>query len=168
MKRNIKYKLILLLIVPYLVGEAINRSIGYGISLDSSSLLSISSILLSLWKFSSVIFWFWVARQFGSLTIGKVKSFILGNVLWMISFVLYMWQFVFVNDINRNFFIAGISQNYVLGFVSWGSKILSLFTNTIDGTVVVIISYLMMLIVFTLGFITSPKFKVDEMKRKTY
>ncbi|CAK7086031.1 hypothetical protein CIW83_04880 [Tissierella sp. P1] len=165
MKRNINYKLILLLIVPYLASEIINRLMGYGISLNSSLLLTISSILLSLWTFSSVVLWFWVGRQFGSLTIEKIKSFILGNVIWAISLALYIWQFIFVDDINRNFFVAGISQHYLLGFVSWGSKVVGLFTNTIDGTVVVIVAYLMMFIVFTVGFITSPTFKIE---RKLY
>ena len=106
-----------------------------------------------------------MGRQFGSLTIEKIKSFILGNVIWAISLALYIWQFIFVDDINRNFFVAGISQHYVLGFVSWGSKAVSLFTNTIDGTVVVIVAYLMMFIVFTVGFITSLTFKIE---RKLY
>lgn len=162
MRRNINYKLILLLIVPYLVSEIINRLLGYGISLDSSLFVTISSIILSLWKFASIIFWFFVGRQFGSLRIGKIKSYILGNLIWGISFILYIWQFIFVDDINRNLFIARISQNYMLGFVSWGSKIVGLFTNTIDGTIVVIVAYLIMIIIFTIGFITSPTFKSKE------
>lgn len=158
------YKLILLLLVPYLVGEIINRLISLGISTNSSSLTSISGIILSIWtSFGAAAYWFYVGRQFGYLRINRIKSFILGNIVWAISFVIYIWQFVLIDDANRSFPIALISQHYMLGFVGWGSRFVDLFTNTIDGSIVVIVAYTMMFITFALGFISSSKIK----KRKS-
>ncbi|WP_353097256.1 hypothetical protein [Tissierella praeacuta] len=161
MKRNINYKLILLLIVPILVSKIIGILTVCGIRLNFSILLNIADILLSLWPFVSIFFWFYVGKQFGSLKMNKVKSFILGNIIWGISIILYIWQFIFVDAGNRNVFIAVISQDYMLGFVRWGFKIARLFTDAVDGNIVTIISYAMMLIVFTAGFINAsiPKYE---------
>ncbi|WP_281092735.1 hypothetical protein [Fusibacter bizertensis] len=68
--------------------------------------------------------------------------------------ILFIWQFIFVSDVNRNFDIAGRSQNYMFGFVYWGSKAIILFADTINTTTVGIVAYLMMFIVFTAGFIS--------------
>lgn len=163
MKRNINYKLILLLLVPYLAGEIINRLISLGINLNSSSLTSILGMLLSIWtSLGATVYWFYVGRQFGSLEINKIKGFILGNVLWGISFVLFMWQFVLVDDIHRNFSIGIISQHYALGFISWASRLIRLFTNTIDSTAVVMVAHLIMFMIFTFGFISSSKIKSER------
>lgn len=157
MKKNTKYKLILLVLVPYLAGEIINRLLGYGISLNIPILMSISTILLYVLPLASVVFWFWVGRQFGSLKINKIKSFILANLLWFISLVLYIWQFIILDGENRSFLIAGISQNYMLGFINPAGKIIGLFTNKIDGRMAVILAYIIMIIVFTIGFISRAR-----------
>lgn len=125
--------------------------------MDSSTILSIMNIGLSLWGFIAIFFWFYVGTQFGKLGISKMKSFILGNSFWMISLILYVWQFVLLSGEERNLFFAGISQNYNLGFVSISSRIISLFTRTIDSKTVIILSYLIMLVVFSLGFIYPSK-----------
>ncbi|AKL95050.1 hypothetical protein CACET_c16010 [Clostridium aceticum] len=165
MRKNTMFKLFLLLIIPYLSGEIINRLINYGIALNSSILLSFSSVLLILLPFVSTAFWFWVGKQFGSLKMHRTKSFILGNSIWSILLGLHIWQFTFVQDINRNISISSISQHYVLGFVSWSTKAISLFTNTIQGTMVIRVAYLMMLIVFIIGFSnSSPTVQVGAKK----
>lgn len=162
MKKNNKYKLILLLIVPIVISYIINLLISIGFNMDSSRLLSIATILLRFWAFVGMIYWFFVGKWFRNLEIPKVKSFILGNSLWFISLVFYIWQFLLLDDGQRNFFIAGISQHYPLGFVSISSTIIGVFTNRIDGNVVTMVSYLIMLIVFAIGFIYVPKNKYDE------
>jgi len=154
MKNQIDYKLILYVLIPFLVAEVTNRVLAYGFDMNISVYTTISETLLFLWKYVALVFWFWVGRQFGNLRTGKIVNFILGNSLWGVSLILFIWQFIFVSDVNRNFFIARISQNYILGFVYWGSKAIDIFTNTINTTKVGIIAYLMMFIVFTGGFIS--------------
>lgn len=159
MKNNSKRKLILLILVPFILSYLINILLSIGINRDSSIILSFTSIFLYIWGFIAILFWFYVGMEFGRLAISKVKSFILGNSLWMISFILYIWQFIILNGEERNLFIAGISQNYNLGFISISSQIVSLFTRSIDSRTVIVLSYFLMLLVFTGGFVyTSKKF----------
>ena len=159
MKRKNTYKIILLILLPFIIGFLINSLLGLGITRDNQ-LLSVSTILLSIWTYGgAIIFWFLVGRIFGNLNMNKVKSFALGNSVWTISLLLFVWQFLFVNGSNRNFFISGISQHYALGFVSLGSRILGLFTNSIHSTTVILIAYFVMLIVFSIGFISKYQSK---------
>ena len=115
--------------------------------------MSHSSFLASYGLF----FWFYVGKRFGDLDVSKVKSIVLGNSLWFISLILYIWQFILLDYTKRNSFIASISQHYNLGFVRVSSGIIGFFTNTFDTKIVIIISYLIMLIVFTIGFIYTSK-----------
>ncbi len=157
LKNNIKWKLIILIIIPFAASYLINLLLSTGIRRDSSAILSAVSITLYAWGFVAIFFWFYVGTQFGKLDIPKVKSFILGNSFWMISFILYIWQFVLLNGEERNSFIAVMSQNYNLGFVFISSRIINLFTNSIHSNTVMIFSYLIMLIVFSIGFIYKFK-----------
>ncbi|WP_153720687.1 hypothetical protein [Sporosarcina cascadiensis] len=105
------------------------------------------------------VFWFWVGMKFSCLSGHKVKRFFIGNSIWLLSFLLYLWQFVLLHDESRNIFLAGISQYYMLPFIWSGIKLSLLFTGIINGTTITIISYLSMLLVFTVGFIVG-KIKV--------
>lgn len=102
-----------------------------------------------------VVFWFWVGMKFSCISGNKVKIFFIGNSVWLLSFLLYLWQFVLLNDESRNMFLALISQYYMLPFIWSGTKLSLLFTNVIDGTTITIIAYLSMLLVFTVGFIVG-------------
>lgn len=157
MEESIKRKLIILLIVPFIVSFTINFLLSVGIRINSSIIISIASMLIYLLAFAAILFWFYVGKQFGDMGIFKVKSFVLGNSLWFISFILYIWQFILLDDSKRNSIIASISQHYALGFVSISSMIIGFFTNTIDSKMVAIFSYLIMLIVFIIGFSYSSK-----------
>ncbi|MFD1019579.1 hypothetical protein [Thalassobacillus hwangdonensis] len=105
------------------------------------------------------IFWFWVGIRFSCLKGSSIKWFIVGNSIWLVSFLLYLWQFVALEDEGRNMFLALISQNYMLPFIWSGTRISLLFSNVLDGATITIIAYLTMFAVFTLGFIVG-KFKV--------
>lgn len=157
MEKNINRRLIFLLIVPFLISFAINFLLSIGVRMNSSILISISNILLNLWFFAGLFFWFYVGKRFGDLDVSKVKSIVLGNSLWFISLLLYIWQFILLDYTKRNSFISGISQHYNLGFVRVSSIITDIFTNTIDTKMVIMVSYLIMLIVFTIGFIYTSK-----------
>lgn len=102
-----------------------------------------------------VAFWFWVGLKLSCIGGNKVKRFFIGNSAWLISFLLYLWQFVLLNDESRNMFLALISQYYMLPFIWSATKLSLLFTDVIDGTPITIIAYLSMLLVFTIGFIVG-------------
>ena len=138
-------KMIVWIIIPFVYGFVSN-----------AFLLTMPPFLSQL---VFAVFWFWVGMKFSCLSGNKVKSFFIGNSIWLLSFLLYLWQFALLDDESRNMFIAGISQYYMLPFI-WSGTILTLsFTDIIHGTTITIISYLSMLLVFTIGFIVG-KIKV--------
>ena len=153
MKTNMKYKLILLVLLPFIIGFLIEGLFRLGIT-------SLGSLLFIPWIYGGgLIFWFWVGRTFGKLNLQPIKSFILGNLAWGISFGLYTWRVVFLNDISGSHFLTGLSEFYALGFVGLGTRILRLFTNQIHGTTAMQIAYFLMLIVFSLGFFSALHLK---------
>ncbi|QUG41915.1 hypothetical protein KD050_01015 [Psychrobacillus sp. INOP01] len=105
------------------------------------------------------VFWFWVGMRFSCLSGNKLNSFFTGNSIWLLSFLIYLWQFVLLDDESRNLFLAGISQYYTLSFIWSSVKFSLLFTDIIHGITITIISYLSMLLVFTIGFFVG-KIKV--------
>lgn len=109
----------------------------------------------SMWilNLGFVLLWFWGGRQFAKLSMKKIYSYLLGNTLWLISFLVYVWQFVLLDEASRNFAIASLSQYYMLFTIIIGTQIQLMYSSVINSTEIVIISYLVMLFVFTLGFI---------------
>lgn len=120
--------------------------------LSSIFLIALSPLL------NQIIFgllWFWVGMKYANLYANRVKGFLIGNSIWLVSFLLYIWQFVILNDENRNLFLAGLSQHYVLSYLWSGREVYLLFidTRTFYTTPIIIISFLIMLLVFSLGFL---------------
>ncbi|MRH41474.1 hypothetical protein GH741_02155 [Aquibacillus halophilus] len=101
------------------------------------------------------VFWFWIGIKFSSFSGNKVKSFFIGNSIWLLTFILYLMQFVLLDDESRNMTIAIISQYYMLSFIWSGTKLALLFTDALNGTTIIIISYLFMLLIFTIGFLVG-------------
>lgn len=101
-------------------------------------------------------FWLWVGFRFAALALNKLVSFIVGHSLWLLSLLLFLWQFVLVDDESRNLFLAGMSQNYIFGFLWSGVKWVRI-TNDIHFTTinVTIASFIMMFLTFTVGFVFS-------------
>jgi hypothetical protein len=134
-------KMLIWILIPFIYG------------LLSNTFVMIIPPLLSQLVFT--VFWFWVGIRFSYLSGNNIKSFIIGNSIWILSFLLYLWQFVLLNDESRNMFLALISQYYMLSFIWSGSKLTLLFSDVMHGTTITIISYLSMLLVFSLGFIVG-------------
>lgn len=153
-KVNTRFKLVLIVLLPFIIGYFINWIAGLGVTRNNQLYFKISDILLSLWTYTGIVFWFYAGRIFGNLDMKPIKSYILGNIAWGISISLYTWQFILLDSTSRNLLLAGISQHYVLGFVRWGSRILTIFTNHIKVTTVILIAYLLMLLIFSLGFVS--------------
>ncbi|OEH91103.1 hypothetical protein [Bacillus solimangrovi] len=128
----------------------------YGIT-SNTFMLMVSPILSQI---VFAIFWFWVGIKFSSLRGSNFKYFMFGNSIWLLSFLLYLWQFVLMNDESRNMFIAIISQYYMLSFIWSGVKLSSLFSDVYYGTTITIIAYLSMLFVFIVGY-TVGKLKAN-------
>lgn len=101
------------------------------------------------------IFWFWVGMRFAKIEENHIKNILVGNSLWLISLLIYVWQFVLSNDESRNIFFALFGQHYPFSFIWSGATLTILFNDVIHGTLIVIISYLIMLFVFIAGYITK-------------
>lgn len=140
-----KNKHLLIVLAPLILGWLLNTLIIY--------LPFFGSISMWILNLAFVLFWFWGGRQFAKLSIKKVYSYLLGNVVWLVSFLLFIWQFIFVDEAFRNIALAGLSQYYVLFTLIIGTQIHLSYSTQINTTDVVIISYIVMLVVFTLGFI---------------
>ena len=148
-------KYIIIVLIPFIVDYGINIMITYGLEMNSDTIMNASNFIMAIWKYVCLFYWFWVGTVFANSMKNKYLGFILGNIVWLVLFCLYVWQFCYVGDESRNSLISIISQNYILGFVPWAKKIINLFTNTISGTTVIIAAYIIMLVVFTGGYITK-------------
>lgn len=134
-------KILICILIPLIYGFVSN-----------TFMLIIPSILSQL---VFAVFWFWVGIKFSCISGNKVKGFFIGNSVWLLSFLLYLWQFVLLDDESRNLLLALISQYYILPFIWSGTKLSLLFTDVIHGTTITIIAFLSMLLVFTVGFIVG-------------
>lgn len=136
---NEKRKMWIWLLIPFLYGAL------------SFVLIRIVPPLIAQIVFGA--FWLWVGMQFARLGGSSVRNFVWGNSLWLISFLLFLWQFVLVNDENRNMAIASISQNYMLAFVMsgvWAYKLSN--PSVFYSTTAILLAYLVMFAVFAIGF----------------
>ena len=137
-------KMLLWLLIPFIYGYVSN-----------TFLLFINPILIQI---IFTILWFWVGMKFSGLSGNKLKNYLIGNSIWFISLLLYIWQFILLDDESRVLFLAAISQYYVLSFIWSGVQLSLLFTDIIHGITITILSFLVMLVVFTLGFIVGRIF----------
>lgn len=110
-----------------------------------------------LWIFTIafIIFWFWGGKVFARTNCNKAKSFLIGNSLWLISFLLYLWQIASGAGGSKNFTIEWISQLYIEGMLYMAEIIVAMFTeiHTVDSYIISIVSYIFMFIIFSIGFI---------------
>ncbi|WP_054954731.1 hypothetical protein [Paenibacillus dakarensis] len=112
-----------------------------------------SGMLLWTLNIGFVLFWFWGGRQFAKLSMNKVYSYLLGNSLWLLSLLLFLWQSVALDGASQNLAIAGLSQYYMLLMLMIGTQIHLTYAVEIDPVEITLISYAVMLVVFTIGFI---------------
>ncbi len=156
MKNSKTIKAIILVLVPYLAGAVISMLLNYGLTIESPTFWSLINLLIYAWQIGSAIYWFLVGKYFGGLKLGKLKGIIYGNIAWGISLILFVWQFMMVQE-NRNIILSSIPQHYILGFSGWSSMLLSFFTQTIDGINVMLVAHLMMLALFLIGYKYAEK-----------
>lgn len=126
--------------------------------------LAFTALMMWMVNMAFVLFWFWAGRQFVDVGKNKAYGFLMGNSLWLLTFVLFIWQFLFTDPSSQNMLLAGLSQYYVLLMIGFGAQILVLFTGTADPYAAVLTSYLLMLGVFAAGF-TYQRFKKRELSK---
>lgn len=142
--RNESIKTYLLILVPLVLGWLINSPIfGYYFP-----------FLLSLVFLG---FWFWVGIRFVKLEISKAYSLLIGNSLNIISLLLFIWSFYLVSDSDRNLYLAGFSQYYAIPTLSISAMVYHLTSPAVYTNEYVIISYVLMSVVFTVGFFYKLK-----------
>lgn len=147
-----KNKTLLLIFIPFLWGYLINVLV-WKVAIIGDFYFRLNII----WETIFILFWFWTGTKFAQLNTNKVKSYIIGNSIWLLSFLVYIWQFILLSGESRSFRLAGLSQHYNTGIMFISGKIsrmiLRLFTNTISGTTMITFSYGLMIAIFTTGFI---------------
>ena len=141
MKRNSEYIIdILLLLVPFIYGYLIN------------------ALILPLYPFimqvAFLFFWIFVGIRFSKWAIPKWTSFLIANTLWFISFILFIWQFILLDDSSRDMTIALLVQNYMLPFVYGAARLLPFLQS---GTMIMFFAYIFMLVAFSIGFFVKRK-----------
>jgi len=147
------WKTIGLVAVPLVVAYVMNRLLMLGMS--SPGVVNFVGWLFAPLSLVFTIFWVWVGSKFASLDIKKVYSFLLGNSLNIIACTIYVWLFYWSEPATRFTFgrLSTFAQFYALPVVNLGSRIVMLFTNHIDGSVVMVVSYLLLTLAFSTGFI---------------
>lgn len=139
-KMNMVYKAIVLVLFPLIMGFLIEK-------LLVDNITGLGSLLLGIWLYGGgIVFWLYVGGVFGKFKMSAVKKYILGNIIWGIFLVLYIWQ-------------SALTQYYSLGFVGVSTQILGLFTNSLSSTTIILFSHFLMLLVFSLGFLFAMRFK---------
>lgn len=137
MKKNINYIVdILFITIPFVYGYLVNTMV--------------FPLYPFIMQFVFIGIWFYVGTRFSKWNLPKWKSFLIGNSLWLISFALFVWQFVLLDDTSRNVDIAGLAQNYMLPFVYGTAKILPFLYS---GTILILCAYILMLVPFSVGFL---------------
>src|SRR5690606_16867351 len=148
-----KNKHIVAIILPLLGGWLINILLGWMIN-NNLTMLSIFMKLTWIFCFLFIIFWVWVGKLYAELPYSKIISFIVGNLLWLISLAVFLWQFVFLDGDDRSMFWAVFSQYYIVfinpiaGWIAMQSKV-----DVIDGSQLMIVSYILMLALFSIGLL---------------
>lgn len=138
-----KWKVLLWVLAPLI----------YGI-LTSISVSLLSPLLIQI---LFTVLWFWVGMKFSHLSGSKVKNFFEGNSLWLLSLLLYLWQFFLLSDETRNTFMAMFSQYYMTAFLWSGTKLSQLLCGDLDGKMITIFAYLVMFVVFVIGFLAGRR-----------
>ncbi len=166
MEKNTKLKAILLVIFPLVMGFLIDKLLMANMTKENQLYEILGTLLFTIWSYSgALIFWFCVGWIFGKFKISTIKSFVLGNVVWAIFFGMYIWQFMIIDSNSMNRTIALITQHYALGFVGLSTFIFGIFTNSFNATTIILVSYFLMLAVFSIGFIFSTRSKSLEAKQ---
>ncbi|TFB19564.1 hypothetical protein E3U55_10405 [Filobacillus milosensis] len=131
------YMKIILILTPLVVG------------LITYQLIYISPVILQILM---GIFWLWVGYKFSITPGNSIMNFLVGNSLWLIAFLFFILQFVLTTAV-LNFFIGKLTVSYMFTFKWLGEKVHLPITHYHPGVELMFSAFIMMLVVFTAGFI---------------
>lgn|GEM_PF-1778227 len=105
-----------------------------------------------------VPFWIWVGNRFAGLNMSKIQSLAFGNSVWGICFLIFIWQYLLESDPHRLKVLEVISLSYISPFYVMTRTLppigyFSSFEPTPALIVHTLVAYLLMFIIFTLGYI---------------
>lgn len=106
-----------------------------------------------------VPFWFWVGRRFAGLNMSKLQSFLLGNSVWGICLIIFVWQYILEQEPHRIKALEVISLSYISPFYIFTHALppigayYSGFRLTATIIILTLVGYVLMFVIFTLGFI---------------
>lgn len=151
-----KRNLVLLTFVPVLVGYLINLVLFVPV---------VGMLFLYIVPLFVMVFWFYLGSEYSKTDWNVTSSVLIGNLIGILSLVLYLWQFLGKSDETRNMILAGVSQMYsaaIPGYL-FAARLAVLFEaqpNYVGRTTMVamqVISLIFMIAIFTVGYFWGKK-----------
>ena len=103
------------------------------------------------------VFWFWVGMRFTRFSQNSIKSYIIGNSIWLASFLLYLWHSFILTSETKIWFLFTLIEAYCMPFMWSGYELATLLESDVFefNSTYTLICYIVMIFVFTIGFITA-------------
>jgi len=156
-----KSALVALSLVPVAIGYISNYALRIPV---------LGDVFFNIIPCVTLAFWFYLGRQYSGTNWNLLKSMLIGNAIGVLSLLLYVWQFLWHNDENRNLFFALLSQLFTTCtyFLTVRIAVLfeaqkNVFTRT-TSTVMQILGVILMVIIFALGYAYGKKHRKESKK----
>lgn len=114
-------------------------------------------------------FWFWVGGTFAQSKMNALASVLLGNLMGIVSLLLFVWQYYLIPDDQKNLFLASLSQTFSSTIHIFYARIAILFEPVKNVTSIVTVSaaqimgLILMMATFTVGYY----YKINKIKKNT-
>ena len=155
--KNIKMKTLrvsLLVLSPILIGYIYNILI-----------FMPNSMIITIWlmPIAQLCYWFVIGGIFAQIYENSLRAIITGNIVGIISYVIYIWQFILVEPTNRIIGISMLSQMFSISLVPITSRLGILFeTNTNEFTQTTLnamqpIGLFFMISIFAVGYYMNKR-----------
>lgn len=96
-------------VLPTLFGYGLNALLAAAITGGLSGLIGPFYVPLHI---GFLILWFFSGWAYGKTALSKGAAILLGNLVGLVSLLLYLWQFLLVEDGMRNLFLSAFSQMF--------------------------------------------------------
>lgn len=144
---------VIVITLPLMLGYVASRAISHGLIIDDMSSVNSWETVLTVWKYLCLPYWLIVGLTFHHLhQKHKTKGLLLFLVPVLFLMTVFILSFTVLDVETRSSFLGMLSQHYTLGFLRLSNNVINIFTNIIDVTYVVILSYVINIIVFLVGY----------------